>query len=55
MFVIAGAVLGIALGVLTARKRGGKPADMAQYGAGYGIAFAIVGLLITVFVHRMAV
>ena len=55
MFVIAGAVLGILIGVLTAKKRGGKPADMAQYGAGFGIALAIVGVFVTVVVHRMAV
>lgn len=55
MIVIAGAVLGIALGVLTARKRGGKPADMAQYGAGFGIAFAIAGVFLTILLHRMAV
>lgn len=55
MFVIAGAVTGILLGIFTAKKRGGKPADMAQYGAGFGIALALLGLLITIIVHRMAV
>jgi F0F1-type ATP synthase assembly protein I len=55
MFVIAGAVLGILIGVLIARKRGGKPADMVQYGASLSIALAIVGVFVTVIVHRMAV
>lgn len=55
MLVIAGAVTGAVLGALTARKRKGTGADMAQYAAGYGIALALVGLIATVVVHRMAV
>ena len=47
MLVVLGmAVLGAILGVLTRTKRNGNGADMAQYAAGYGIAFALVGLMI---------
>lgn len=53
MIVILGAVLGGSWGAWVAHKRGGKPADMAQYAAGYGIAFALVGLFVTVLIERM--
>lgn len=52
MLVIAGALTGAIIGAVTAKKRGGKPADMAQYGAGYGIAFALIGLVATVALDR---
>ncbi len=55
MLVIGGAVLGAVMGGLTARRRGGKPADIAQYAAGYAIAFALAGTLLTIFVHRWMV
>jgi hypothetical protein len=53
MFVIGGFLLGAIGGGLRARSRGGKPADMAQYAAVYGILFALVGLFITVYLDRM--
>ncbi|WP_168732889.1 hypothetical protein [Aliigemmobacter aestuarii] len=52
MIVIAGFVLGVVLGAGIAKKRGGKPADMAQYAAVYGIAFSLVGLFATIFLER---
>jgi len=55
MIVLGGALLGAITGILTARRRKGGALDMAQYGAGYAIAFALVGLVITITVHRMAV
>ena len=54
MLVVLGmAIVGAILGVLTARKHNGSGADMAQYAAGYGIAFALVGLIITLILVRM--
>jgi Na+-driven multidrug efflux pump len=53
MIVLAGLILGIITGVLTARKHGGKPLDMAQYAAGYGIAFTLIGVFITIIIDRM--
>jgi len=47
MLVIAGVVLGVAWGVWLARARHGSRLDMAQYGAGFGIAFGILGLFAT--------
>lgn len=53
MIVLGGLVLGITLGILTARRQGGKSLDMAQYAAGYGIAFMLLGLFATIFIDRM--
>lgn len=53
MIVIAGLVLGAILGARTALKRGGKRLDALQYAAGYGIAFALLGLFVTLFIDRM--
>lgn len=54
MIVIAGLVLGAVLGSVTAAKRGGKRLDMLQYAAGYGIAFCLLGVVLTIFIERMA-
>lgn len=40
------------MGTLTAKRRGGKPLDMLQYAAGFGIAFMLVGLLVTIILER---
>ena len=53
MIVIGGMILGIVMGAGIARKRGGKPADMAQYAAGFAIAFSLLGLFVTIFLERM--
>ena len=55
MIVIVLALLGALIGGFTARKRGGNRLDIAQYAAGYAIAFALLGMIITVFVHRAMV
>lgn len=52
MIVIAFALFGILLGAYQARKRGGQRLDLAQYGAAYGLAFAILGMFVTVFLSR---
>ena len=46
MIVIAAVLSGAVLGALTARKRQGTALDIAQYAAGYGIAFGVVGLFL---------
>ncbi|MEL7027292.1 MAG: hypothetical protein AAGO57_08720 [Pseudomonadota bacterium] len=53
MIVIAGFLGGGFLGAFTAKRRGGKPADMAQYAAGYGIALGLLGMFLTIFLERM--
>lgn len=52
MIIIAGFVLGAIYGVRTARKAGGKRLDLLQYGAGFGIAFSLVGLVLTLILDR---
>ncbi|QXT38096.1 complement resistance protein TraT [Gymnodinialimonas ceratoperidinii] len=42
MLNFMGAVLGLVIGALLARKRGGNWADIAQYGA----VFALIGFLL---------
>ena len=53
MIVLAGLVLGALAGANIARKRGGKSLDMLQYAAGFGIAFALVGMFVTIILERM--
>jgi hypothetical protein len=55
MIVLAGALLGITLGVLTARRRKGTNADVLHYGAIYGIAFALLGLIATLVIDAATV
>ncbi|WP_165354613.1 hypothetical protein [Tropicimonas sp. IMCC6043] len=53
MIVILAAIAGAIWGGMLARKRGGKPADIAQYAGGYAIALALAGLFVTIFLERM--
>jgi cytochrome c biogenesis protein CcdA len=53
MLVLAGLVLGVLIGATTAGKRGGNKLDMAQYAAGYAIAFMLIGLFLTIFAERL--
>lgn len=53
MIIIAGFVLGAIYGARKAAKAGGKRLDLLQYGAGFGIAFSLLGLVITLFLDRM--
>lgn len=54
MIVLAGLVIGAAIGGLTAKRSGGKRLDILQYAAGYAIAFTLLGLFATIFIDRMA-
>ncbi|SHH25124.1 hypothetical protein [Marivita hallyeonensis] len=53
MIVIAGAILGAIVGVMTAKKRGGNRADKWQYGAVYAIAFSLGGLVLTIAIEKL--
>ena len=54
MVVVLGmAALGAILGAMAAKRRKGNAADMAQYAAGYGIAFALIGLILSLVLVRM--
>lgn len=52
MIVIFGGLGGAVLGTLNARKRNGNLADMLQYGAVYAMIGAVVGLGLTIALHR---
>lgn len=52
MFVIGGLLIGAIWGGLSARRRGGRPADVAQYAVVYAIALGILGLFLTVIIER---
>ncbi|MGI1663213.1 hypothetical protein ACRDNQ_13310 [Palleronia sp. KMU-117] len=54
MIVLAGFLGGALYGALLARKREGTRLDMAQYAAGFAIAFGLLGLFLTIFLERMA-
>lgn len=54
MIVFIFAFFGACWGAFLARKRKGNGKDMAQYGAAFGIAFAIVGLFLSIFLTRSA-
>ncbi len=53
MIILGFAVLGVVLGAWTAKRRKGSGADVAQYAAVYGIAFALLGLLTTLVLDRV--
>lgn len=53
MIVLVGVVVGAALGVLSAKRRGGNRLDMAQYGAVWGIIGGLVGLFATIGLERI--
>jgi hypothetical protein len=52
MVILAGLVLGVLIGTVTAKRRGGKTLDILQYGAGFGIAFCLIGVFLTIVLER---
>ena len=46
-------LVGAVIGALRARARGGKPADMAQWGIVHGILLGLLGLFVLIFLARM--
>ncbi|WP_300583914.1 apolipoprotein acyltransferase [Marivita sp.] len=53
MIVLAGALLGAIIGATTAKRRKGNRADMWQYGTVYAIAFALIGLILTIAIEKL--
>ncbi|MGC6528896.1 MAG: hypothetical protein ACON45_12590 [Paracoccaceae bacterium] len=51
MYLLCG-LIGAIYGGRLAKKRDGKPADIAQYAAGFGIFFALIGLFVTIIADR---
>ena len=54
MYLLFG-LIGATIGGVTAKRRKGRAADIAQYAAAYGILFTIVGLMLTIFVERVLI
>jgi hypothetical protein len=54
MIIIAGLLIGAAFGWLRAARRGGVRLDRLQYAAVHAIIFAVIGLILTIAIHRMA-
>jgi hypothetical protein len=52
MIVIIAALAGAIIGGLTAARRKGNKADMAQWALVYGIAFALAGLVLTIIIEK---
>lgn len=53
MIVILGALGGAIWGAMLARRRGGNRLDMAQYAAGFAIAFGTLGMILTILIDRL--
>ncbi|WP_165018773.1 hypothetical protein [Rhodobacter sp. SGA-6-6] len=53
MLVIGGLVIGALWGGFSAKRRGGKPADIAQYAAVYAILLGLLGLFLTIAIERL--
>jgi|TARA_B110000908_G_scaffold84512_1_gene100939 hypothetical protein len=53
MIVLVAALIGAILGGITAKRRGGNGLDIAQYAAGYAMAFVVVALIATVVLDRV--
>jgi hypothetical protein len=55
MLIIISATAGAIWGALVAANRKGSRLDVLQYAGSFGIAFALLGLILTVIIHRLAV
>lgn len=49
------ALVGFIWGAVLARKRGGNRLDCLQYGAGFAIAFGLVGALLAIALARFLI
>ncbi|WP_194094884.1 hypothetical protein [Marivivens aquimaris] len=52
IYPLAGIVLGIIVGAVRAKMRGGKVLDMIQWAAVYAMIFGIIGLFIVIGIDR---
>ncbi|WP_172623854.1 hypothetical protein [Octadecabacter sp. SW4] len=52
IFPLTGILIGAVTGVFMAKRRGGKPADMAQWGAALGLIFGVIGMFVLIIVER---
>ncbi len=52
MLILISALSGAAIGGMTAYKRKGNKLDVAQYAAGYAMAFTVVSMILAVILDR---
>lgn len=52
MLILIGALTGAIIGGLTAYRRKGNRLDIAQYAAGYAMAFTVVSMILAVILDR---
>ncbi|SFK57025.1 hypothetical protein [Shimia haliotis] len=55
MIVLVGTLLGLLTGGTIAKRRGGKKLDILQYAVIYAMIFGILGLFITLIIHRFSI
>lgn len=53
LFPLTGIVIGIVLGAIQARRKGGNSKDMAQWAAVFAMIFGLVGLFALIIVDRV--
>lgn len=53
MIAWVAALVGVIVGTVQALRRGGKALDVLQYGAVYGLIFAIIGVVIQIVLIRL--
>lgn len=54
IFPLAGMLIGAILGIIGARRRGGKALDLLQWGAVLAMIGGLIGLFTLVFIERAA-
>ncbi len=54
IFPLAGMLIGAILGIIGARRRGGKVLDLLQWGAVLAMIGGLIGLFTLVFIERAA-
>lgn len=52
MLAWAAAAIGAVIGILQAKRRGGKALDMAQYAGVYAMIFGILGVVVQLIIIR---
>ena len=52
IYPLSGIVIGVIVGALRAKMRGGKLLDVLQWGAVFGMIFGLIGLFILVMIER---
>lgn len=53
MVWLVSGLVGVVLGAVTALRRGGRKLDALQYAAGFGIAFTLLGFVVSILIVRL--